>query len=258
MEELGDEMGAALDRSPQRLKPDSSLVSDGTAEAVPLRFLPGLKPRDGGGVYGTAEAVPLRFLLGVRCMVGLRCIAGRKFVAEVRLVVGLAVMCCGLAMMSGCGYHTVGAAAHVPGNVRTLAVPIFVSKVQAFHTETAFTRAVVRELNTRTSYKVMTSSDGSDTDAVLRGTILTETVAPLTYDSSSGQTSSYLVSVTVRVQLVARDGTVLYTNDGFAWREEYQSTQDLSGFEQEDGAAVRRMGRDFAEAVVSDMLESFQ
>ena len=53
------------------------------------------------------------------------------------------------------------------------------------------------------------------------------------------------------------DYKVLYRNDAFAWREQYQSTQDLSGFIQEDGAAVKRMSRDFAQAVVSDMLESF-
>ncbi len=168
-------------------------------------------------------------------------------------VAGLAVV-----LTAGCGYHKVGAATHIPVNVRTLAVPIFVSKVQAFNTETAFTRAVVRELNTRTKYRVLTSGDGSTADAVLKGTILTETVSPLTYDSSSGQTSSYVVSVTADVQLVAHDGTVLYANDAFAWREQYQSTQDLSGFVQEDGAAVRRMGQDFAEALVSDMMESFR
>jgi outer membrane lipopolysaccharide assembly protein LptE/RlpB len=161
-------------------------------------------------------------------------------------------------MLTGCGYHQVGSAAHVPANVRTLAVPIFVSKVQAYNTETVFTQAVVRELNTRTQYRILPSSDGTATDAVLRGTILTETVSPLTYDSSSGQTSSYVVSVTANVQLVAHDGTVLYNNDAFAWREQYQSTQDLSGFVQEDGAAVRRMGRDFAQALVSEMLESFR
>jgi outer membrane lipopolysaccharide assembly protein LptE/RlpB len=161
-------------------------------------------------------------------------------------------------MMMGCGYHQVGAAAHIPVNVRTLGVPIFVSKVQAYNTETAFTQAVVRELNTRTNYRVLTGADASHADAVLKGTIVTETVAPLTYDSSSGQTSSYLVNVTASVQLVAHDGTVLYKNDAFAWREQYQSTQDLSGFVQEDGAAVRRMGKDFAEALVSDMLESFR
>ena len=168
-------------------------------------------------------------------------------------VAGLAVV-----LTAGCGYHKVGAATHIPVNVRTLAVPIFVSKVQAFNTETAFTRAVVRELNTRTRYRVLTSGDGSTADAVLKGTILTETVSPLTYDSSSGQTSSYVVSVTADVKLVAHDGTVLYENDAFAWREQYQSTQDLSGFVQEDGAAVRRMGQDFAQALVSDMMESFR
>jgi outer membrane lipopolysaccharide assembly protein LptE/RlpB len=159
---------------------------------------------------------------------------------------------------AGCGYHQMGAATHIPANVRTLAVPIFVSKVQGFNTETMFTQAVVRELNARTNYRVLTSGDGSNADAVLKGTILTETVAPLTYDSTSGQTSSYLVSVTASVQLVAHDGTVLYSNDAFAWREQYQSTQDLSGFVQEDGAAVRRMSHDFAQALVSDMLESFR
>ncbi len=56
---------------------------------------------------------------------------------------------------------------------------------------------------------------------------------------------------------MAHDGTVLYKNDAFAWREQYQSTEDLSGFVQEDGDAVRRMAKDFSEALVSDMLESF-
>lgn len=165
----------------------------------------------------------------------------------------------------GCGYHQVGAATHVPANVRTLAVPVFQSKVQAYRTETVFTQAVVRELNTRTAYRVLTASgdgtftgSGTDTDATLRGTILSETVAPLTYDPSSGQTSSYLVTVTAQVVLTAHDGTVLYKNDAFAWREQYQSTQDLSGFVQEDSAAVRRMARDFSQALVSDMLESFR
>jgi len=94
-------------------------------------------------------------------------------------------------------------------------------------------------------------------DATLKGTILTESIAPLTFDATSGQTSSYLVTVHAVVEMIAHDGTVLYRNPGFEWREQYQSTQDLSGFVQEDGAAVRRMARDFAQALVSDMLENF-
>ena len=176
--------------------------------------------------------------------------------------------CAGLAlavMLSGCGYHQIGAATHLPANVHSIAVPIFQSRVQAYHTETAFTAAVVRELNERTKYRVLTASgDGTfngstgNADATLKGTILTESIAPLTFDATSGQTSSYLVTVHAVVEMIAHDGTVLYRNPGFEWREQYQSTQDLSGFVQEDSAAVRRMAHDFAQALVSDMLENFK
>src|ERR1700722_15226966 len=64
------------------------------------------------------------------------------------LLIALGAMC--LTLFSGCGYHQAGAATHLPANVRTLAVPIFASKVQAYNTEVAFTQAVVHELNLRT------------------------------------------------------------------------------------------------------------
>jgi outer membrane lipopolysaccharide assembly protein LptE/RlpB len=116
-----------------------------------------------------------------------------------------------LCFLSGCGYHQVGAATHLPPDVRTLAVPIFQSKVQGFKTETVFTEAVVRELNTRTKYRVLTASGdgsfkGATADAVLRGTIESESVTPLTYDESSGQTASYLITITANVVLTAHDG----------------------------------------------------
>jgi len=157
--------------------------------------------------------------------------------------------------LTGCGYHTAGSAAHVPANIRTLAVPIFTTKVLAYHTEMTFTQAVIRELNTRTKY-VVTNTD-KDADAVLTGTILAQSVAPLTYDSSSSQTSSYLITITAKVVLTARDGRILYQNDALGYREQYQSTQDLSGFIQEDSPAIRRVAKDFAQSIVADMLESF-
>ena len=161
-----------------------------------------------------------------------------------------------LTPLTGCGYHTAGSATHLPANVRTLAVPIFSTRVQAFHTEMAFTQATVRELNTRTKYRIL-NSDTSGADATLHGTILTQTVAPLTYDASSGQTSSYLITITAKVLLAAQDGHILYQNDNLLFHEQYQSTQDLSGFIQEGSPAVARIARAFANAIVSDMLESF-
>ncbi len=158
--------------------------------------------------------------------------------------------------VTGCGYHTVGSATHVPANVRTMAVPVFATKTLTYHAEVAFTEAVVRELNTRTRYRIV-NADTKEADAVLHGTILTYTPAPLTYDATSGQTSSYLIRITAQVELTTRDGRILWSNDAFEFHDQYQSTQDLNGFIQEDPSAVNRMARDFAQAVVSDMLESF-
>ena len=177
--------------------------------------------------------------------------------SSARMVFALSMLVFAPLALLGCGYHQAGAATNIPASVRTLDVPIFQSKVQGFNTETLYTQAVVRELNTSTRYRVLTAT-GASADATLQGVILTQTVVPLTYDPSSGQTSSYLVSVTASVTLTAQDGTVLYRNDAFVWHEQYQSTQDLSGFVQEDTAAVRRMARNFAQALVSDMLESFR
>src|SRR5882672_491176 len=96
--------------------------------------------------------------------------------------------------LSGCGYHQAGSATHLPTDVRTLAVPIFATNAQAYRTEMAFTQATIRELNLRTKYHIL-NADSDNADATLHGTILTQTIAPLTYDASSGQTSSYLVSI---------------------------------------------------------------
>ncbi|MCL2659419.1 MAG: LPS assembly lipoprotein LptE [Acidobacteriaceae bacterium] len=158
--------------------------------------------------------------------------------------------------LAGCGYHQAGRATHVPASVRTMAVPVFATRAQAYRTEMAFTQAVVRELNTRTRLRVVTS-DKEEADATLQGTILSETIAPLTYDATTSQSSSYLVTVTAKAVLTARDGRVLYQNDAITFREQYQSTQDLSGFIQEGSPAITRMSHDFAQALVSDMLESF-
>jgi outer membrane lipopolysaccharide assembly protein LptE/RlpB len=165
-----------------------------------------------------------------------------------------------LTALTGCGYHQVGSIAPAAPGASTMAVPVFATKVQAYHTELTFTRAVVRELNTRTRYRLLTDvpvdGDGPvpGADSTLRGVITGETVAPLTYDPSSGQTSSYIVSITAQVRLLGADGHVLYKNDAYTFREQYQSTQDLSGFVQEDAAAVRRVAHDFAAGLVSAML----
>ncbi|HVJ08203.1 MAG TPA: LPS assembly lipoprotein LptE [Acidisarcina sp.] len=159
--------------------------------------------------------------------------------------------------LAGCGYHTPGSAAHLPSTVHTLDIPIFQNHAQSFHTEVVMTQAVIREFTSRTSWKVLSADAPPDADATLRGTVLTETVTPLTYNSGTGQSSSFLVTVHTKVVVTDRNNAVLYQNPDYVFRHQYETTADLSSFIQEDPAAIRRLSQDFAQSLVSDILESF-
>jgi outer membrane lipopolysaccharide assembly protein LptE/RlpB len=158
--------------------------------------------------------------------------------------------------ISGCGYHTLGAATHLPPDVKTLSVPVFATRTESYHTETVMTNAVIRELATRSRFRV-TPDASADADAVLHGTILKEAVAPLTYNSSTQQSSSFLITIVASVTLTGRDGKVLYENKNYVFRQQYQATTNLPTFLQENPAAVERLSREFARALVADVLEGF-
>lgn len=157
-------------------------------------------------------------------------------------------------IMTGCGYHTVGAATHLPPDTRTLAVPVFATRTDAYHTEAALTDAVIREFTARSRLRVSPATSGAP-DAVLHGTILKELIVPLTYNTTTQQSSSYLITLVVSVTLTGRDGKVLYENKNYVYRGQYQSTADLPTFLDESPAAVERISRDFARALVADVLE---
>jgi len=169
---------------------------------------------------------------------------------------GLVLIAAALLGLSGCGYHTLGAATHLPPGLKTLAVPLFATRTETYHTETVMTEAVIREFMARTRFRV-TSIDSPNADAVLHGTVLRENVAPLTYNSSTQQSSSFLITIEASVTLVGRDGKVLYKNNNYVFREQYQSTTDLTTFIQENPAAMDRLSRAFARQLVADVLEGF-
>jgi outer membrane lipopolysaccharide assembly protein LptE/RlpB len=160
-------------------------------------------------------------------------------------------------ILAGCGYHTVGSAVHLPSGVHTLAVPTFQNSTQSYHTEVAFTQAVIREFTSRTPYTISNSDKASAADATVHGTVTRFDIIPLTYNSTTGQSSSFLITIDARVSVTDRDNRVIYENKGYEFRQQYQTTMDLTSFIQEDPAAVQRLSRDFAQALVSDILESF-
>ena len=121
--------------------------------------------------------------------------------------------------LAGCGYHSAGHAAKLPPDLKTIAIPAFVNHTHSYKVEQVLTAAVVREFLSRTNYRIANEVNDS-ADATLRGDVLTTELAPLTYDSHTGRASSALITVTMKVQLVDRQGKVLYQNQNYTFREQ--------------------------------------
>lgn len=158
-------------------------------------------------------------------------------------------------LSTGCGYHTAGKSNLLPSDLRTISVPAFVNQTQTYKIEQMLTAAVVQEFSTRTTYRIVTQPDSAD--AVLRGTVLATSTTPLTYDSKTGRAASVLIIVSMSVSLKDSQGKVLYQNPSYVFREQYQVSQELSSFFEEDSPAFQRLSREFARTLVSNVLEAF-
>jgi outer membrane lipopolysaccharide assembly protein LptE/RlpB len=157
---------------------------------------------------------------------------------------------------AGCGYHTASHAVQLPENVKTIAVPAFVNETSTYRIEQLLTSSVVREFTTRTHYHIL--NDPSEAaDATLHGTVLSTSASPLTYNSTTGQAASVLVVVSMKVSLTDRQGKLLYQNPSYLFREQYEVSQNLPSFFEEDSPAFRRLSQDFARTLVSNILEGF-
>jgi outer membrane lipopolysaccharide assembly protein LptE/RlpB len=160
------------------------------------------------------------------------------------------------ALSLGCGYHTAGKVTTIPESIRTIAIPAFVNQTHTYRIEQMLTAAVVREMITRTHYHIINQAD-ADADATLKGTVLSTYTTPMTYDSQTGRAASVLVVISMSVSLKDKDGKVLYQNASYLFREQYEVSRDPNSFFEEDTPAYQRLSRDFAQTLVSNILEGF-
>jgi outer membrane lipopolysaccharide assembly protein LptE/RlpB len=176
----------------------------------------------------------------------------RSFIAKglATLVVVASLIC------AGCGYHEVGHANALPPTIRTIAIPAFGSHSQTFRIEQLLTDAVIREFDARTQFKVIHDTH-QDADAVLKGTVLSATAAPLAYDAQTGRAVSALITVSVQVTLTDSNGKVVFQNPAYLFHDQYEISADLPRFFEEDSPAVDRLSRDFARTLVANILEAY-
>ena len=159
-------------------------------------------------------------------------------------------------MGGGCGYHVAGRGNNLPAEWKTLAVPAFENKTLRYRIEQRLTEAVVKEFLARTAYRIVPVE--ANADAVLHGTVNSIETYPVLFDTATGRATTQLVTVRLKVRLIDRQsGKVIYQNDEYVFREQYEISTDVKSFFEEQSPALGRLARDFAAALVSAVLEKF-
>lgn len=157
--------------------------------------------------------------------------------------------------LTGCGYHLAGTGSSLPPHIKTIGVPIFVNNTQGYQVEQKLTSSVVDVLIRRGKYKVVPESQG--VDALLKGTITSVSLVPITFNAD-GLATQYNVLISARVTFSDLiDKKVLFTNPSFLFRGQYDIDQNEVLFFDRQSQALDDIAQDFAESVVSAMLEGF-
>jgi hypothetical protein len=144
----------------------------------------------------------------------------------------------------------------LPPTIRTIAVPTFRNETFRFKIEQTLTAAVIREMLSRTSYRVQSSE--ADSDAVMNGVVTAIYSSPIVFDPSSGRTTEVLITVSMRVTVQdSATRETLYEANDLVFREPYQISSDPTIYFGEDQPALERLSRQVASSLVSTLIGNF-
>ncbi len=160
----------------------------------------------------------------------------------------------GLAL-TGCGYSLVGRASNLPADVRRVYLKPLENRTQRAQVEQILTRALADELLTRQRFVVV--NDPASADAELSGAVVGFGVTPVTFDPD-GRATEYEISITAQVAFRrAASDDVLWSNERYQFRESYPVEVSETGYFDRENLAIEEVAGNFAETMVSDLLEGF-
>ena len=144
----------------------------------------------------------------------------------------------------------------LPSYIKTVAVPAFQNNALRYKIEHRFTEAVMNEL-IRRGHGLKVQSEREGADAVIDGVVRSFGFSGVLLDDK-GRARIFEVTITAAVTVRDQhDNRVLYDNQNFVFRGEYEFANDPRNFFNEEDPAVLRMARSFAESVVSTIVNGF-
>jgi len=144
----------------------------------------------------------------------------------------------------------------LPPHIKTVAVPAFQNNALRFKIEHRFTEAVMNEL-IRRGHGLRVQSEREGADAVIDGVVKSFNFSGVLLDDK-GRARVFEVTVTAAVTVRDQhENRVLYDNQNFVFRGEFEFANDPRNFFNEEDPAVMRMARSFAESIVSTLINGF-
>jgi len=151
---------------------------------------------------------------------------------------------------AGCGYRLTGTK-NLPG-IQSLGIPTFKNSTQRYRIEQMITSAVLEEFSARTNIRV--TSQNSGVDAILQGEIRSMSASPVTFGGDTFATA-FIVTVQLSARLVrTSDGSVLWEDDSFLFRERYSLNTRITDFFSEQTPALERLSTEFAATLAGTIL----
>ena len=159
----------------------------------------------------------------------------------------------------GCGYALVGKGVTTDASIRKIGVPLFRDATGKAGLDLRVTQRVIEELLKRGRFDVV--QQPTEVDAVVDGELVAYIVVPVGFSDEGGartQANRYSVTLTARIRYAKTGSTeALWENDAFAFREEYDVSEDPSAFFHQEEQALDRLSAQFARSLVAAMLEAF-
>jgi len=144
----------------------------------------------------------------------------------------------------------------LPSHIKTVAVPAFQNNALRYKIEHRFTEAVMNEL-IRRGHGLKVQSEREGADAVIDGVVKSFGFSGVLLDDQ-GRARVFEVTITAAVTVRDQhDNRVLYDNQNFVFRGEFEFANDPRNFFNEEDPAVMRIARSFAESIVSTLVNGF-
>ena len=153
-------------------------------------------------------------------------------------------------------YKQAGKGEALPSHIKTIAIPPFQNPSLRYKVEQRFTAAMIDEV-LRRQRALQVVSKAEDADAVVLGTIKQFAYRGVLLDDFG---RARVFEITVVAGITVKDQTknkVLYDNQNYIFKTEYEITGDPNTFFNEEGPAVERLARDFAKSVLTMVMEGF-